>query len=268
MVMGNIAVRVRRCGTRKPGKAYFVVDVDPLAEHGITMQYFLQDPAEPVDATIMSSQGITVIPRVIGFDAETGKPLFATGKDGRVIHDVYDWVGGDYPNVVDFIEEVYEQGISRLNPRTSDFSNISFESEYRLVHPKAVIVDPVPFYKDRKNAVCPKGRQEHIAPTDEWLEYFANTCAGLWWECVTEYDKDEVGSRWVHRNRADGRQFGAYKPPVSEVETQAGIFMRFPIGKLGRWDVIKSDDDAHNEALQRLRDLKDGLFGRTRIVEC
>jgi hypothetical protein len=263
-------VKQRRCGYRKPGKAYFVVEVDPLLKVGLPILYFLQDPPEPIDMSMISMQGVTVLPRVAGFDIETMKPQYAVDAAGQVVYDVYDYVGGDYPNVVDFIEEAVEQGVSRLTPRTSDFSNIGMDSEYRLVHPRAIIVDPKPFFEDRVETgreKCPKNIPEHIDPSEEWLELFVQTCAGLWWECVIEYDGTGQG-RLVKRHTADGqRHFLAARPPVANPEVAPGIFMRLPIGKLGRWDVIKSEDGAHREAIERLKALQGGLFKRTRITE-
>jgi hypothetical protein len=262
-------VERRRCGYRKPGKAYFVVEKEQVGKVGVPILYFIQDPPEPIDMKLISAQGITVLPRVAGFDIETMQPKYAEDTAGRTIYDVYDYVGGDYPNVADFIEEAMDQGISRLTPRTSDYSNIGLESEYRLVHPAAIILDPRPFYEDRVDTgrdKCPKKIPTHMDPSEEWLNYFVHTCAGLWWECLTEYDAVGEG-RLVKRYKADGQRFFMGAKPLLEPETAPGIFMRLPIGKLGRWDVIRSDDGAHDEAVERLKALQSGLFRRTRIME-
>jgi hypothetical protein len=264
-------VERRRCGYRKPGKAYFVVEKETLEKVKLPVLYFIQDPPEPIDMSLIATQGVTVLPRVAGFDIETMKPQYAVDAQGRVIYDVYDYVGGDYPNVADFIEEVMDQGLSRLTPRTSDYANIGIESEYRLVHPRAIIVDPKPFFKARMDTgrdKCPKNIPVHINPDEEWLDIFVNTCAGLWWECVTDYDAYQ-GNRKVTRNKAPGTGvYMAARPPNNVTpEYQSGIFMRFPVGKLGRWDVIKSDDNAHLEAVERLKALQSGMFKRVKVTE-
>jgi hypothetical protein len=262
-------IQLRRCGYRKPGKAYFVVEVAGLQERELPVMYFVQDPPVPVDMSLMATQGVTLLPRVVGYD-EALAPRFATDARGRTIYDIYDYVGGDYPNVVDFVEEARQQGISRLTPRTTDFSKVTYESEYRLIHPKAVLADPAPLFNQRVDTgrePCPKVIAEHLHPSQDWLDYLAETCAGLWWEVVTEYD-EEGRERLVRRRLAGGGTFTAARPPGQEPESSPGIFMRFPVGRLGRWDVIRSEQEAHREALERLKLLQDGLFRRTNLTEC
>lgn len=266
-------IKKRRCGYRKPGKAYFVVERQIFDDLKVPVMYFIQDPPEPVHSGMVSAQGITVLPRVVGFNIETMVPEYAVDSNGGTIYDVYDYVGGDYPNVVDFVEEAMDDGISRLTPKTSDYAHIGIDSEYRLVHPRAVLLSPADYFGRRCDTGrdrCPKYISNHISPSKDWLMYFCETCAGLWWEDMIEHDGivSKNHKRLVMRKKADGSYFRAALPPAGvSNDAVAGIFMRIPIGKIGRWDVVRSDEDEHLEAIDRLKALKGGLFRRTMVTE-
>jgi hypothetical protein len=186
---------VRGCGSRVQGGSYLVTHLGP---NGRPVEDFLIDPTEPFP---LESLGIT--PRGV----------YPIERDG-VTH-VVDWVGSaDYLNVADFVEEVRRHGLSRRIPRTFDFSLLTPESRIIVLHARAFVEDPAPFYERAPRRAdgrwfCPTHKALHEAIDNErgarWsLEgsAYALCCAGVWWHDV---DGGHVDAEWPQEAMFDGR---------------------------------------------------------------
>lgn len=271
-----MGVKRRMCGTRKPGKIYVVVEEERLP-YDMTWIDFLVDPPSPIDADLVSAQGVTALPRVLGYDQDL-KVVYARDQ-GKPIMDFYDWVGAhEYPDVALFIEEVFRQGVSRLTPRTTQFGDISRKSEYRLIHPKAVISEPGAHWRNRIGVIakrmantkfCVRHIEEHDEPNIEAMEYYPVMCASLYWEDITKPSETMVMSRECKIKLADGELVSAATPPAgaNAVDRSPGVFMRFPMSAFVDFDVIRDPEEhSHESALEILRALKGNLKERVRLA--
>lgn len=125
----KVKIEPRGCGFPLPNVAYFTTTVDDMGEPWWT---FIHDPIPVIDTIELglAAQGIRVLPRAIGFD-EDGT-VFAKDKGDHIIYDMWDFVGqhshnAGYWNAADFIMEVINMGLHRLNPSTTNFKNIGEE---------------------------------------------------------------------------------------------------------------------------------------------
>ena len=221
---------LRMCGKRVAGGIYLEV---PMSKNGKPVEYFIIDPPLPLGemANVISPVGVTLL----------------EGPDNW-IHAV-DWVGEKfYPNVTDVIEEGRRMGFSRRVPSIIDFSLLQPGSRLLLVHRKAIVEDPSPYYMMDKPTKegwdCPKNRQEHypnlaILPDLEELAM----CAGIWWlDLVPDTVVDGV------RTLPCGPYEGLASPVVGQ-KYQPGVFMSLPIGYLTV--ILDPQDGTHVAAMQK-----------------
>lgn len=234
---------VRGCGTRKKGGIYAEV---PLSPFGMPFEYFLFDPPVVVDAREMGLTPVGV------------KLLKRPAED---VYDVYDIIGADsYPNVADFVEEGKRFGLSRRLSSGVDFSLLSEKSKLILLHPKAFISNPDPYW-NAATVQCPKELIEHTPgtdhkPGDEWpTGKHAPSCIGLWWHDIeggTEWkESDKEWDRTVQRVMPSFTYFGHSRPEGVTPEYKLAIFGAFTIGRIA----VINDPDAntHEMSLQKAR---------------
>lgn len=118
----------RECGYREAGGVYLA---SPLAAIGHPIQEFLMDPPCPINPAEL---GITPIGAHIVVDPRTGKA------------NIFDWVGSDYPTIPRYLAEAQKLGVSRHVQSTMDWSRLDRDSKLYLIHPRAVLVDPMPYW--------------------------------------------------------------------------------------------------------------------------
>lgn len=238
----------RGCGTRKAGGIYLVCS---LSRDGLPIEDFLKDPPLPVSEGL----GLTAI----------GQTFLPTEYDekGAIVRPsaVLDWVGEQfYPNVADFIEEVRRMGLSRRMSSSFDFSQIGPQTRIMMVHRKAIIKDPEPYHRERKNKItilseqrpyCPKwaGRlpvslqtaRTHTSPS------YRDMCAGLWWEDLV--DVDERDAVIGIRKMPSFSYFGYTTPKDAKPEYEPGIFMVLPALRI---EVVRDPENGlHEKAMEK-----------------
>lgn len=272
-----MAVR-RACGYRKPGKTYVTFKQGRIPKN-MTWINFVVDPVMPFEKELLSAQGVNVLPRIVGYDL-SGNLVQAVGKDGEPIFDFYDWVSsGDYPDVAAFIEEVFRYGVSRLNPRTTQFEKMGKYSQYCLVHPNAFIDEPQAHWRQRAGIIakrlkdgkkfCIKSLPEHDDPNVDRMEYDPIMCASLWWEDITVPTESVASSRECKVQLAAGDWFTAYTPPAgsNKLVRKPAVFMHFPIAAMADFEVvIDAEENSHMDSLAALKNLKDSLRNRVRVT--
>lgn len=221
----------RGCGTREEGGVYWETESSPS---GHPVEYFLACPPTPVDTEAL---GIAPI----------GVKVVQVGKVWHVI----DWVGSQhYPNVADYVEEVRRFGVSRRMPKSLDFSKLTAESRILLLHSRAVITHPKPYWDERDEFTpCPKEVPGH--PDDGKPD---GMCATLWWEDLTDL---EDGVRVMPSFRYEGHA----APATADGEHQVAIFASFPLGRL----VVV--EDAEGECEETFQRMKKAVGVRCDIVE-
>jgi hypothetical protein len=230
-------VATRGCGRRQHGGIYLTCGLSP---YGKPVEHFLIDPPLAIDPRLgISPVGVSIIER-----------------PDQPPH-VFDWVGSEnYPNVVDFVEEVRAHGMSRRAPKNLDFKKLQVGSRQVLMHARAIIKDPRAYQRDRMGNEegyhwCPKrpNVEEHRPLRYEGM------CAGLWWEDVE--GAQQAGPFATHFPRSVTRTIGEteyhgwVRPPGVRPQYEGGMFMSLPITKIE----VVSDPNAgtHEAALERLR---------------
>jgi hypothetical protein len=243
----DVAVPVERgCGRRQAGGIYLEVG---LAPGGQPTEHFLCDPPVPLDAA------------QIGL-APQGVILFDTHKGTHVL----DWVGSVfYPNVADFVEEVRRFGLSRRAQRNIDFSRLAPGASILLAHSRAVIADPLPYYRqwsaDHGLAPfpCPKGNETHanypVTLASVGRATPQCTCAGIWWQDIEDGKSaicdSQHGTRCHSAVTRTMPSFGysGHAPADGVVGAyELGIFMRLPLSRI----VVVNDPEGgtHEQAMQ------------------
>lgn len=217
----------RGCGVRQAGAAY--AEVRPQRA-GLPLEAFLRCPPVPVDpdALEIPSRGVVLRPR----------------QDGSGVWDVWDRIGqAHYPNVADFIEELRRFGASRRLARTLDFAKLDQRSALVLLHDRAIITDPAPYWRDlrdqpyplgdsrRPRFCCPKGHVDHRLPGNA----YDGMCAALWYEDVTDgepiYDPT-APARSVARQLPSFAYVARRAPDDADGRHACGIVAVLPITNL------------------------------------
>ena len=234
----------RRCGNRIAGGIYLELG---LSKYGQPIEHFLCDPA------ILLPDGLDIPDR------------------GMVLHDniLFDHIGisndSGYPHVLDFIEEVRAQGLSRRIQSTFDFSSLNESVRYCAIHPKGY-VENESWYREyaRTNTLvgedgieretpwpCPKGihsvNGKHEQP-----------CSAVWWHDLRpSYGEPTNVERIRSVNQPVGRPYMAMERPKGIVPIYSeAIVLIFPVLKLA---VIKGADGEHKEALKKAEKVGSGI---------
>jgi hypothetical protein len=219
----------RGCGFRKKGGIYAEIDLGD--GEGVPFWNAIIDPPLPVDP---DSLGVS----------RRGMRAVQVETDGKSVLMLIDWVGREfYPNVADFVEEASRMGISRRMPVSMDFSEFPGEVLLCLVHDRAVIRNPEPFWEEGVGW-CYTENPEH--DDDE----FRGMCASLWWRDVEDEGVSEPSQKFS-RSRPSF-SYPAYSPPESaDEEREVGMFFRWPISRLA---VIEDPEGGrHEKAVEALQ---------------
>lgn len=216
----------RGCGFPIAGGVYLKTDI---SIYGTPWQYFVYDPPVPIyepEQMGISAQGISFIENGDHFNA-------------------IDWVGAShYPYVPCFIEEGLLFGFSRRIPKTADFSKITPDSKHILIHKRAYIKDPLPYYEKRMKKSCPKEKEhpEHLVMSDY-------PCIELLWEAMDHGKK--VADRGIDYEMPSFKFHAWQSPEGVTPEFQLGAFMWLPINRI---EVVYDNiGGTHEKALEILR---------------
>lgn len=226
----------RRCGYRIEGGIYIEI---PLSRYGRPLAEFLLDPAIPVG------------------------PEYGIPERGMVLRDgvLFDRIGGDYPNVVDWLHETATLGLSRRIQGNFDFSKLDADTKYAVVHPRGwVNHEPAlrrQVVEDKANTpdglpmkaewLCPK----HIHTAEHGIAD-GSPCSGAWWNDYEGKYDDDYRIRSVGDN---GRVY--YRPRDIEPSYQQAIIAVFRIPQL---TVIKARNGrSHLEPLAKAERVGPGI---------
>jgi len=236
----------RRCGNRQVGGVY--IDL-PLSKYGEPIESFICDPARIVaDELEIPDRGM----------------VLRTGSDGSLM--LLDHIGGDYPNVLDFVEEIRVQGLSRRIQENFDFSQLNARVRYCAIHKRGYVHNE-PWYRQyaRENPIvgedgvaretpwpCPKG----IHPIDHTN---SEPCSAVWWHDISPGHGDATDkSRIVKVDQPEGGPYYAMERPKEIVPVyERAIVLVFPVVKLA---VIKGPDGEHEKPLEKARNAGQGVL--------
>lgn len=223
---------IRGCGTRKEGGIYGECGLSP---YGLPLEAFLIDPPIVVDRENLGLHPI-------------GVTLLEDPTSG-VTH-VVDWVGEEsYSHVADFLEEARRFGVSRRLPRTLDSSRLTSGSRLVLLHRRAIIGNPAPYFAARDGLRweqgCPAQRPDHRDPAQP-----PGMCAGLWWEDLTAggpVPQEGTGSdpRLVTRTMPSFTYQVRLRPAGVEPDYHLAMFASFPLSRIV---VIRDPEGGTHEA--------------------
>lgn len=242
----------RGCGSsRIAGGLYLVTRKCEEGERCTPLHRFIIDPPIPVpDGLDIPYRGIAIRER----------------PDGSGIFDVYDHVGSEsYPNVLDFIAEVANLGLSRHVSSKIDFAKITPESRIVLIHERAFLTNHAALYRalqaDRSSYVghpmaakmqfmCLTHREDHVEMAMACDEA-ASCCAGVWRELVTggeDIYNPDVLPRSVRRTVGSTTYSAAKAPEKFKPEYQRGFFMSLPLTGI---EYVKKKGEQDADALER-----------------
>jgi hypothetical protein len=218
---GAVAVE-RGCGVRVKGGIYAEIT---LEEVGVRFEAGIVDPPIPVD------------PDSLGLTHRGVQFIDVKDADGQTWPVIIDWVGmGDYPNVLDFLEEGRRFGISRRLPSSLDFSQVSADVQLLLVHSRAHMNNPEEYWpyvnEDQDGLVwCPKSIQAHREPEHRNQ---GKMCASLWWEDVVYGVKVEPdgNSRVVKRTMPSFQYMARSSPITAKGSYSPAVFFRYRISRI------------------------------------
>lgn len=227
----------RRCGSRIAGGVYVEV---PLSATGLPLEDFLCDPARLIpDELELSTRGM----------------ILRTAEDGSQI--LYDWIGANnYPNVLDFVEEVRAMGLSRRIQSNFDFSQLNGKTKYCAVHPRGYVANETWYRQfNQEHPILGKDGVERTAPwpcprgihSIDHIEDFP--CSAVWWNDITPgHGRATDIDRIVMVDQPSGKPYVAMQRPNGIVPIyEAAIVMVLPLRKL---TVIRGEDGEHEKPLQ------------------
>lgn len=255
----------RGCGYLKKGMIYDQVD---QSESGKPISYFIIDPPIAIEDPVamgISAQGVSLLPR---FNPITGQPVL--DEDGAQVFDIWDWVGTEYyPETSDFVEEVRYRGLSRLTPKSIDYSKLSPKSCHILLHGKAVLDEDSKKFIYRWSQTssvgapkCLKKIPVHDNPTDDFIDTINDTCSKMWYHTKLK-SGDE--SRVLKIDLPCGVSYGMIGHSKFSPTYTLGAFMQFPVGMFTV--VVDKVENKHEEALKVLENLGRALQPRIRLVD-
>jgi hypothetical protein len=259
----------RGCGTRVRGALYLasppvlteVLDLvmatlDPMIPPAAAWPYWV-DPPVQIDMRALR------LPDV-------GVHWFQ--RDG--VWHLIDWVGiGHYPCVADFVAEALAMGVSRRIAWRTDFTRLTEESRYLLVHRRGYLADWERFMAtpaERRAWYCP-------APMAMALDHrdgVSGPCAThFWWDGPMD-DRADVNSgrgNMTRRRLPNGMWYYIHVNLHSDFDAQPGIFASLPIYSAMRLEAIGPSTDVGtpnaNTLARRLIDLRITDDLDVRVVE-
>jgi hypothetical protein len=235
----------RRCGSRVVGGIYLDL---PLSKYGEPIESFICDPARIVPAELeIPDRGM----------------VLRTGPDGSLM--LLDHIGDQYPNVLDFIEEVRAQGLSRRIQENFDFSQLNGRVKYCATHKRGYVHNE-PWYRQyaQNHPItsvdgipretpwpCPKG----IHPVTHTME---DPCSAVWWhDLIHGHGEPTDKSRIVRVDQPAGGPYFAMERPEEIVPIYSeAIIVVFPVVKLA---VIRGKEGEHEKPIERARTVGQGV---------
>jgi len=213
----------RGCGTRKQGKAYLVSDVKKYLEQ-YPFSYFLFDPP------------IVINPADWGLTPISMSYIFNDGY-----WHIVDWIGNDYPNASDILEEAFVHGGSALTPLKQDFQKLTPGYSRRLlVHPKGSVSNPEIIKENRIHL----NRISHcfLQPDDyRYALHESKTdpsyCASLHWQHVI--DKNIKERKQFTRKIGDTTYPAISISPYWKLDYEVAIIGWLPIDEI---HLVESED--------------------------
>lgn len=228
----------RRCGNRIQGGVYIEL---PLSKYGEPIESFICDPAIIVTADLaVPERGV----------------VLRTGPGGQQM--LLDYIGeNNYPNVLDFIEEVRTQGLSRRIPENFDFSQLTEDVVYCAIHKKGYVHNEswyrqyardTPLVRDDDTKLdtpwpCPHAKHKR----DEDRDF---PCSAVWWHDIRPgYGVKTDITRRVAVEQAEGPPYIGLERPAGIVPVyDDAIIMILPVRKIA---VIRGEDGEHEEAMKK-----------------
>jgi hypothetical protein len=216
------------------------------------LEFFMVCPPIPIDKDRL------------GLD-EVGVKLI---RDNNGIYHIFDIVSqNDYPNVLDFGEEVRRFGLSRKVAVTTNFHLLTRESRFVILHKRGYIENAEEYFAARAEDAewnCPK-----VLPQHEDRGLTPPMCASVWWEDITINDKHGGhsldGRRHVMRKMPsfsyscsmdartgmpDGRFKALLRPEGVKPQHRLAICFSFPVTN---WAVIRDrGGNEHQRAVEKL----------------
>lgn len=237
---------VRGCGTRVAGGVYAATY---LGAHGHPLECFLADPPVPISSQQMVDLGIAPIgvhPTEIG------------GKTR-----LYDVVGsGNYPNVVDWVEEARNMGISRRLPPNLPWEKIDPGTMLVVLHRRAIIQNWQEYEEVEtpwvdgfhdcpaftSNEHCARRKPEHFLVEEN--RPLDGPCSRFWWQDIQD---DSPIHDTVYR--MEGREGRSICRTIGETVYAAhhapeGITPRYALGIVGVFPI---------HGIEVIRDPESGL---------
>lgn len=176
-----------------------------------------------------------------------------------------DHIGKDYPNVLDFIEEVRQQGLSRRIQSNFEFQNLNRRVRYCAVHPRGYVHNE-PWYRQyaQENPLkgddgisreagwyCPRG----LHPIDHKEDF---PCSGVWWHDISRGHGTPTNiERMVMVEKAEGPPFRALERPKEIVPIyDRAIVLVLPVVNLV---VIKGPEGEHVDPLKKAQNVGEGI---------
>lgn len=236
----------RRCGSRVAGGVYVEL---PLSKYGLPLEDFLCDPAR-------------VIPDEL--ELPTRGMVLRTNEDGSKI--LYDWIGeNNYPNVLDFVEEVRAMGLSRRIQSNFDFDQLDGTVKYCAVHPRGYVANES-WYREyaRENPLvgkdgikretpwpCPRGLHTVNGDHDE-------PCSAVWWHDIAPgHGVLTEHGRIVEVEQPSARPYVAMERPHGVVPVYfPAVVMVLPLRQL---TVIRGPDGEHEKPLGNAGKVRGGI---------
>jgi hypothetical protein len=229
----------RRCGNRVEGGIYLEV---PLSAYGEPIESFICDTA------IIVTDDLEIPERGV---------VLRTGANGQQM--LLDYIGeNNYPNVLDFIEEVRVQGLSRRIPANFDFSQLNGEVMYCAVHKRGYVHNE-PWYRQFAQANPLRDETRGISFETPWPcprhkhtidGTHEQPCSAVWWHDVKPgHGVSTDKTRVVMVDQPSGPPYVAMERPkeIVPIYDQA-IVLILPVQKLA---VIRGRDGEHDEPLKR-----------------
>ena len=231
----------RGCGSSRTVSGIYL-EV-PVGENGHPIEEFLVDPPIAVD---VAKLGISPI-GIHAIDVNT--------SDGPATW-VFDWVGSEhYPNVVDFLEETRNFGVSRRAPGSLPWEKLNSRTRLVLLHARAVIAEPTAYFS-REQPVMPACPQvigwDHCQRRMPREHSSGQQCARLWWQDVFDGvpAPDRIGRR-VTRTVGDTSYQAWAQPDGFYPSYRVGMIARFPVPRVA---VIRDrESGTHEDVFRRVQ---------------
>lgn len=216
-----------------------------MGENGHPLEEYLADPPVAVDVARVGISPVGI--HAVEINTSEGPATW-----------LFDWIGSEhYPNVVDFLEETRHFGVSRRAPGSLPWEKLNSRTRLVLLHARAVISDPAPYYRteSRDNLPC---RCPQIIGWDHCQRRMpkeheaGQQCARFWWQDVFNGDPvpDRTGRR-VTRTVGDTTYQAWARPVGLEPSYRVGMVARFP---LPRVSVIRDrESGTHEDVFRRVQ---------------